>query len=87
MWLLVAAEGSAIGVLSWMLAALAAWPISKGIGNFLVMALLHGGLDFSFELKGLVVWLAVSVLLSLLGSFLPAWHASQCTVREALGYE
>jgi putative ABC transport system permease protein len=86
-WLLVAAEGCSIGVLSWMLAALAAWPVSAGVGNLLVMALLKTGLDFSFELRGLFVWLAVSVLLSVLASFLPAWHASQCSVREAIGYE
>jgi putative ABC transport system permease protein len=86
-WLLVAAEGGAIGVLSWMLAALAAWPVSRGLGNFLVMALLHSGLDFSFELRGLYVWLAVSILLGLLASLLPAWHASRCSVREAVSYE
>jgi putative ABC transport system permease protein len=79
--------GAAVALLSWLLAALAAWPVSKGLGNLLVSSLFQNGLDFSFELKGLFVWLAVSILLSLLASFLPAWHASQRSVREEIGYE
>ena len=86
-WLLVAAEGCAIGVLSWVLAAAAAWPVSSALGNFLLQAMFRIGIDFSFELRGLFVWLAVSVVLSLHASFLPAWHASRSTVREAIGHE
>ena len=86
-WLMIVAEGLAIGVLSWTIAAVLAWPISKGIGNLLVKALFHGGLDFSFEPVGLVIWMLVSIVLSGAASFLPAWKASRVTVREALAYE
>jgi len=76
-----------IGVLSWAIAALLAWPISKAIGDFLVRMLFRSGLDFTFEPLGLVIWLLVCIGLSALASFLPAWRASRITVREALAYE
>jgi len=86
-WLIVAAEGAVIGVSSWALAALVAWPVSKLLGDSLVMAMFKNGLDFVFEPRGILIWLAVSLLLSLLASFIPAWHAARRPVREAIGYE
>ncbi|HEV2689390.1 MAG TPA: FtsX-like permease family protein, partial [Bryobacteraceae bacterium] len=86
-WWIVAVEGIAIAVSSWAVAALAAWPISKAVGNALVHAINQSHLDFVFETNGLWIWLAASVLLGAAASFLPAWHASRCPVREAIGYE
>ena len=86
-WLMIVAEGIVIGLLSWTIAALLAWPISKAIGDFLVQVMFRSGLDFTFEPAGLVIWLLVSIGLSGLASFLPAWKASRTTVREALAYE
>jgi putative ABC transport system permease protein len=86
-WLMIVAEGGLIGLLSWALAALAAWPVSKGLGDLLVWLIVKSGLDFHFELRGVLVWLAVSIFLGAASSFLPAWHASQRPVREAIGYE
>ena len=76
-----------VGVLSWALAALAAWPVSKFVGGALVRLMFNSTLDFLFQLPGLFIWLAVSVCFSAVASFLPAWSASQITVREALTYE
>jgi putative ABC transport system permease protein len=86
-WLMIVAEGVVIGVLSWAIAALLAWPISKAVGDFLVGVMFHSGLDFTFEPLGLVIWMLVSIGLSAVASFLPAWRASRITVREALAYE
>ncbi len=86
-WLMIVAEGVVIGLLSWAIAALLAWPISKAIGDFMVQVMFRSGLDFTFEPIGLVIWLLVSIVLSGLASFLPAWKASRTTVREALAYE
>ena len=86
-WLLVAAEGGAIGALSWMLATVAAWPVSQGLGNLWSSPCSRTGLDLSFDLQGVFAWLGASILLCLLASFLPAWHASKCSVQEAIGYE
>jgi putative ABC transport system permease protein len=85
-WMIVAGEGVVIGLLSWALAALAAWPVSKALGNLLMTLMFQSNLDFLFEPLGPVIWLAVSILLGVAASLLPAWHASRVTVREALAY-
>ncbi|HZM99746.1 MAG TPA: FtsX-like permease family protein [Pyrinomonadaceae bacterium] len=86
-WLMVVAEGVVIGLLSWFIAALLAWPISKVIGDFITKVLFRSGLDFTFEPLGLLIWIVVSISLSAAASFFPAWKASRVTVREALAYE
>ena len=86
-WLMIVAEGIGIGLLSWAIAALLAWPVSKAIGNSFVKMLFHSELDFTFEPAGLVIWMLVSIGMSAVASFLPAWKASRITVREALAYE
>ncbi len=86
-WLIVIVEGLIIGLLSWIIATLLAWPVSNALGNVLVKALFRSGLDFTFEPWGLLIWLLVSLSVSAAGSFIPAWKASRTTVREALAYE
>ncbi len=86
-WLMVIVEGLVIGMLSWTIAVLLAWPVSKVLGDVLVRAMLKGGLDFVFEPLGVLIWLIVSISVSAAGSFIPAWKASRTTVREALAYE
>ncbi len=86
-WLIVVAEGTLIGALSWAIAVLAAWPLGKALGNHLIRAAFNTGLDFTFEPQGILIWLSVSIALAALSSFLPAWRASRGSVREALSYE
>jgi putative ABC transport system permease protein len=86
-WRIIVVEGLVIGLLSWVIAGVLAWPLSKILGNLLVRALFRYGLDFSFEWTGLLLWLVVSLSLSAIASFLPAWRASRSTVRESLAYE
>ena len=87
-WLIVVAEAVAIGD-----AELGARGRSSrgrsaaALADFLVRGLFRTGLDFVFEPRGLLVWLAVCVLLATVASLLPAWHASRCPVREAIAYE
>lgn len=84
---MVIVEGLVIGVLSWAIAAVLAWPVSKFVGDSVIGLMFRSGLDFTFEPLGLVIWLVVSVALSAVASFVPAWRASRVTVREALAYE
>jgi putative ABC transport system permease protein len=86
-WIMVVVEGLVVGLLSWTIAAVLAWPISKVVGNTIVRVMFRSGLDFTFEPVGLVVWLLMTVGLSAAASFVPAWRASRATVREALAYE
>ena len=84
---IVATEGAVIGLLSWALSGIVAWPVSLAMGNMLVSRLFTNGLDFAFETIGLWIWLGLCVVLGALASFLPAWQASRRPVREAIGYE
>jgi putative ABC transport system permease protein len=86
-WLIVVSEGGVIAVMSWALAALAAWPVSKALGTLMLMLMFRSGLAFSFEPSGVLIWLAVSIALGTGASLLPAWHASRGSVLEAIGYE
>lgn len=86
-WSMIVTEGLAMAMLSWSLASVAAWPVSRAIGSLMTRGALRGGLDFVFEPRGLALWLAASLLLASIASFLPAWNASRTPVREALGYE
>jgi putative ABC transport system permease protein len=86
-WSMIVVEGIVIGLLSWTIAALLAWPISRVVGDFIVKMMFRSGLDFTFEPLGLLIWIVVSISLSAAASFLPAWKASRVTVREALAYE
>ncbi|MEA2235907.1 MAG: putative transport system permease protein [Thermoanaerobaculia bacterium] len=86
-WLMLVAEGGIVGFVSWAVAALAAWPLGKGLGDFLVAKLFKSGLDFTFEIRGLVIWLVISLVLGAIASFIPAWDSTRHPVREALSYE
>ncbi len=86
-WLIVVAEALTIGVLSFGLAAAIAGPVSQVLGDFIAQAMFRSGLYFLFDANGLWIWLAASLVLSVLASLLPAWHASRSPVREALGFE
>jgi putative ABC transport system permease protein len=84
---IIVAEGVVIGVMSWILAALAAWPLSRVAGNFLTFLIFKSKLDSVFQLQGLWIWLAFSVFSAGVASLLPARSAAKLTVREALAYE
>ncbi len=85
--MVVIIEGVAIGLMSWTIAALMAWPISRGLGDLLVRFVFTNGLHFKFEWWGLLIWLGVTLIASFLATLIPAWKTSQTTIREGLAYE
>jgi putative ABC transport system permease protein len=80
-------EGVIIGLLSWLVGAILAYPISKLLSDTVGRQFLSTPLDYTFSIPGMLLWLGVVLLLSALTSFLPAWNASRLTVREVLAYE
>jgi putative ABC transport system permease protein len=80
-------EGIAIGVLSWALGALLAYPLGKGLSDAVGLSVLVVPLSFSYSVTGFWTWLILVVILSALASALPARNASRLTVREVLAYE
>jgi putative ABC transport system permease protein len=80
-------EGITIGLLSWILGSLLAFPLSQGLNQAVGVAIMGNPLTFSYSLPGLWTWLVVVLILSALASFIPARNASRLTVREVLAYE
>ncbi|HEY0785606.1 MAG TPA: ABC transporter permease, partial [Acidobacteriaceae bacterium] len=82
--LLVVAESVFTSLVSWLLAVLLAWPVSKAFGDWLVFALFHTGLDFRFDPLGPPLWLAFSLLLALAAGVPPAIRTARVTIYNAL---
>jgi putative ABC transport system permease protein len=80
-------EGNIIGILSWVLGVILAYPVSKLLSDAVGRQFLSTPLDYTFSMSGVLIWLVVVIVLSALASFLPAWNASRLTVREVLAYE
>jgi len=83
---IVIAEGILVGVLSWLIGALIAFPVSKMLNDG-VGLIFKINFSFTFSAIGVLLWLAIVVALAALASFLPAWSASRLTVRDVLAYE
>ncbi|GAB4440835.1 MAG: FtsX-like permease family protein [Chloroflexi bacterium OHK40] len=85
---IVIVEGVLIGVISWIIGAVLALPVSYGMNKGLeVIFQSEGAFTFVFSLPGVALWLAIVVVLAAVASFLPAWNASRVTVRDVLAYE
>jgi putative ABC transport system permease protein len=80
-------EGVIIGLLSWVIAALLAYPLSNVLSDVVGIAFVQAPLNFVFSPVGILIWLAIVTILAALSSFLPAWNASRLTVREILAYQ
>jgi len=80
-------EGIAIGLLSWMLGAALAIPMSRALNQASGEAMMGMPLSYSYSMQGLWGWLVAVILLSALASYVPARNATRLTVREVLAYE
>ena len=85
--LLVLIEGGLIGLISWVLSSLAAFPISKLLSDSISFALFGSESQFGFTPTGFIIWLVAVLLLSVLASVMPARSATHLTIREVLAYE
>ena len=84
---IVVVEAVFVALLACLVALLAAWPITAGLGAFVTAALLRGGLDVTLSLPGIFGWLALSTALSVVASLAPAVSTSSRSIREEISYE
>ena len=84
---IVLVEGVMIGVVSWLIGFVLAFPFSMLLSSVVGQAFVRSELNFTFSLTGALLWLGVVTALAALASFLPAWNASRVTVRDVLAYE
>jgi len=83
----VVTEGLLIGVISWALAVPLSVPLSLLFDAMLGQAFFYQPLDFVFSPLGVIGWLSIVVLVSVIASLLPAYRATKMSVRETLAYE
>lgn len=83
----VIAEGLVIGVISFALSIVLSIPISYGLSYIFAITVFESPITVIFTYLGYAIWLGLIVLLSVLGSVLPARNAARITIREVLAYE
>ena len=84
---MVIAEGMIIGLVSWLLGSLLAFPITKVMSESLTRSLFDAPSDLGFTPTGFILWLGAVIVLSVLASVMPARKAARLTIREVLAYE
>jgi putative ABC transport system permease protein len=81
-------EGAIIGLLSWLVALVLAWPLGKVISSTVGGQLMGvAKVSYVFALNGVGIWFAAAILLSIVASYYPAQNAARLTVREVLSYQ
>lgn len=84
---LVIAEGMLVGMISCLIGVALSFPMSKLMSDTINRAIFDTTSGFVFNLYGILIWLIVVILLSILASLLPARNATRLTIREVLAYE
>lgn len=84
---IVIIESLVVGLLSWLIGSLLAYPVSQSMCIALGNTMLRVPLTHVFPWQGLVIWLVFILVLSALASIIPARSAAQLVIRETLTYE
>ncbi|HNM38056.1 MAG TPA: hypothetical protein PKI33_13385, partial [Anaerolineales bacterium] len=80
-------EGLVISVISWAISIPCSVPLSIFLSNSLGLSLLARPLDYIFSVPAMLIWLALTVVIAIIASILPAQSAARLTIRDALVYE
>lgn len=83
----VISEGLVIGIISFILAIFLSIPITYGLSYILAITVFESPITVVFTYLGYAIWLGLIILLSVVGSVLPARNAARLTIREVLAYE
>ncbi len=84
---LVLIEGVIIGLISWFIGVLLAFPISYLMSYIINMSIFGVTGEFSFTINGFIIWLGIVLVLSVVAGLIPANNAAKLTIREVLSYE
>ncbi|MCB0161449.1 MAG: FtsX-like permease family protein, partial [Caldilineaceae bacterium] len=84
---IVLTEGVLIGLISWGVGALIAFPLGRLMSDGVGFAFFQMPLSYAFAYDGIVLWLVIVLVLSAVASMWPARNAARLTVRETLAYE
>ena len=80
-------EGMIIALITWILAIGLSYPISSALLNIIGKAMAGATFSLIYTPLGVVIWLVVVVVLSIIASIMPARNAARLTINEVLAYE
>ena len=83
----VISEGLVIGFISFVLAIFLSIPFTYALSDIVSTAVFQTPIKVVFTFLGYAIWLGLVLMLSVLGSILPARNAARLTIREVLAYE
>ncbi len=83
----VIGEGFVIGAISFILAIIVSIPLTYLLSTIVSLAIFETPIDVIFTWLGYAIWFGLVLLLSIIGSILPARNAARLTIREVLAYE
>jgi putative ABC transport system permease protein len=79
-------EGLLLGLIAWAIAIPLSIPVGQ-LFSIVIGQVIKFDVIYQFSWNGALTWLIVIVVLSVLGSLLPAIRATRVSVRESLAYE
>lgn len=80
-------EGTLIGFLSWIFAAILAFPLSTFMSYIINVSIFGVTGEYTFTATGFLIWFGIVGILSMVASIMPARNAAKLTIREVLAYE
>jgi putative ABC transport system permease protein len=83
----VIGEGFVIGAISFLIAIVVSIPLTYLLATIVSLAIFETPIDVIFTWLGYAIWFGLVLLLSVLGSLMPARNAARLTIREVLAYE
>jgi putative ABC transport system permease protein len=84
---IVIVEGIFVGLISWVLAAIFAYPIGRILSTLVGNSLLENPLSYQYAFNGAIAWLVAILTIATFASIFPAWRAARLSVRQTLAYE
>jgi putative ABC transport system permease protein len=84
---IVLGEGITIGLISWIAGILLSYPISQMMCYIVGKSFIQTPMALVYAPEGVLVWLVIVIVLSVLASLIPAANAARMTVRDVLAYE
>jgi putative ABC transport system permease protein len=79
-------EGLLLGLIAWVIAIPLSVPVGEAFAT-VIGQVIQFSIIYQFSWNGALTWLIIIVVLSILGSVVPAIRATRVSVRESLAYE
>lgn len=84
---LILTEGLMIAMVSWLISIVLALPISYFLSYQVGEMFINAPFSYCFSVGGVMLWLIVVILITVVSSVIPAMNAARVSVREVLSYE